>query len=65
MVALDFLKMSQNSVKDNNMGYMKKEMRRGNDNYIFYSVYIILYILRKILKKHAIICKKNSKTRRK
>lgn len=35
MLALDLLKMSQNSVKDNNMGHMKKEMRRGNNNYRF------------------------------
>jgi hypothetical protein len=25
MIALDLLKMSQNSVKDNNMGYMKRK----------------------------------------
>jgi hypothetical protein len=38
MVALDLLKTSQNSVKDNNMSYMKKEMRRGNDNYRFWEI---------------------------
>jgi len=37
MSALDLLKMSQNSVKDNNMGYMKKKMRRGN-NYRFWEI---------------------------
>jgi hypothetical protein len=38
MVALDRLKTSQNSVNDNSMGYMKKEMRRGNDNYRFWEI---------------------------